>query len=125
MNLVVVCDLVGGRSGLTVEEPQRLGVVVRSLEERAGVGKASTIWFYTDHLENHIYPLLGDTAIGDISRRHVNVFIAALRGKRNKQGARLTHKTLVGIVRTLSTILSAAVEEELLPANPAMRPGGI
>ena len=31
--------------------------------------------------------------------------------------------TVRGIVRTLSTILSQAVDDELLPANPAMRMG--
>ena len=43
--------------------------------------------------------------------------LAALAGKG------LAPKTITGIVRTLSTILSEAVEDEKLPANPALRPG--
>jgi hypothetical protein len=31
-------------------------------------------------------------------------------------------RTVRGVVRTLSTILSQAVEDELLPANPALPP---
>ena len=31
--------------------------------------------------------------------------------------------TATGVVRTLSTVLSEAVEDEKLPANPALRPG--
>jgi integrase len=37
--------------------------------------------------------------------------------------ARLKASTVRGIARTLSTILTQAVEDELLPANPALRLG--
>lgn len=79
--------------------------------------KASTIRFYTDHLENHILPLLGTRPVADVKRSDVKALIGALREKK------LRPTTIGGIVRTLSTILSEAVEDERLPANPALRPG--
>jgi integrase len=78
---------------------------------------ASTVRFYRDHLENHVLPLLGSQLLSTIGRRDVKRLLVELRGK----GLRPT--TITGIVRTLSTILSEAMEDEKLPANPALRPG--
>ena len=79
--------------------------------------KPSTLRFYQDNLDNHIYPELGHLALGTISRGDVKRLITTLKGKS------LQPKTVTGIIRTLSTILSEAVEDEKLPANPALRPG--
>jgi integrase len=76
--------------------------------------KASTLRFYTDHLENHIYPLMGSRPITEISRRDCRQLIAATRDK----GLRIT--TVRGIIRTLSAVLAQAVEDEYLSANPAL-----
>ena len=79
--------------------------------------KASTVRFYRDNLENHLYPSVGHVPLGLVARRDVKRLLLELRGKG------LRPKTVAGIVRTLSTILSEAVEDEKLPANPALRPG--
>jgi integrase len=79
--------------------------------------KASTIRFYRDHLENHVIPLLGSQVLSTLARRDVKRLLIELR----KKG--LQPKTITGVVRTLSRILSEAVEDEKLPANPALRPG--
>ena len=66
---------------------------------------------------NHVLPVLGTVPLADVDRGQVKRFIRAIREKN------LGRNTASGIVRTLSTILSEAVEDEKLPANPAFRPG--
>jgi hypothetical protein len=65
---------------------------------------ASTIRFDTDHVENHIFPLLGSRPIAEMKRSDVKALIVALRAKK------LRPTTIGGIVRTLSTILWEAVD---------------
>jgi len=79
--------------------------------------KASTCRFYTGHLEQQIYPVLGDRLVGSLRRGDCRDLIARCRAKGLKVA------TVRGIARTLSTILSQAVEDEILPANPALRLG--
>jgi integrase len=79
--------------------------------------KSSTRRFYGDNLRNYVYPVLGTVPIGDLRRSHVKDLILAARAKG------LGTSSVVGIVRTLSTVLSEAVEDEKLVANPALRPG--
>jgi integrase len=76
--------------------------------------KASTVHFYKDNLENHVFPLLGNLPIAEITRKDCRQLIATARTK----GVKID--TVRGIVRTLSTVLSQAVEDELLSANPAL-----
>jgi integrase len=76
--------------------------------------KASTVRFYKDHLENHVFPLLGSRPITVVTRKDCRELIARVRAS----GLRVT--TVRGIVRTLSTVLSQAVEDEYLSANPAL-----
>ena len=79
--------------------------------------KASTIRFYTGHLEQHIYPALGTRLVASLRRADCRDLVAACRAK----GLKIA--TVRGIARTLSRILSQAVEDEILPANPALRLG--
>ena len=76
--------------------------------------KASTVRFYKDHLENHVFPLLGKRPITALTRKDCRELIAQARA------GGLKIETVRGIVRTLSTVLSQAVEDEYLPANPAL-----
>ena len=82
-----------------------------------GTLKASTIKFYTDNLGHHVLPILGPRLIGTVSRADCREIVVAARTK----GLRLN--TVRGIARTLSTVLSQAVEDGKLPANPALRMG--
>ena len=77
--------------------------------------KASTVSFYADNLENHVFPTLGQRPIADVSRKDCRNLVTTVR----KKGLRIS--TVRGIVRSLSTVLSQAVEDELLSANPALR----
>lgn len=79
--------------------------------------KPSTVRFYTDNLENHIYPAIGSVPLASVSRRTVKDLLAAVSKKD------IGRTTVTGIVRTLSTVLSDAVEDEKLAANPVFRPG--
>jgi integrase len=79
--------------------------------------KASTKRFYGDHLKNHVVPLLGARPLADLDRADVKHLIEALTAKK------LRPHTVGGVVRTLSTVLSEAVDDGKLAANPAFRPG--
>lgn len=79
--------------------------------------KVSTRRFYRDNLKNHIVPALGSQLVSSITREDVKRFLVKLRAKK------LQPKTITGVIRTLSTILSEAVEDGLLAVNPALRPG--
>lgn len=79
--------------------------------------KTSTVRFYTDHLDNHVFPAIGHRPIRAVARPDCRNLITTARDK----GLKVT--TVAGIARTLSTVLTQAVEDELLPANPALRLG--
>ncbi len=87
------------------------------LRSLAGTLKASTIRFYTDNLARHVRPLLGVRPLASITRADCRELIATTRGKGLKVN------TVRGIARTLSALLSQAVEDDKLPANPALRLG--
>jgi integrase len=87
---------------------------LRSLESNL---KASTVTFYREHLKRHVLPLLGDRLLSSITRADGRELIAVCRQK----GLRLN--TVKGIARTLSALLSQAVEDEKLPAHPCLRMG--
>jgi integrase len=76
-----------------------------------------TLRFYQGHLDQHILPALGNRPLSSLRRADCRDLIVSCRGK----GLRVA--TVRGIARTLSTILTQAVEDELLPANPALRLG--
>jgi len=64
-----------------------------------------------------MWPILGATPVERMARSDVKQLLLALRGKG------LRPRTVTGILRTLSTVLSEAVEDGKLSANPALRPG--
>jgi integrase len=84
---------------------------LRSVDGRL---KASTIGFYADNLDHHLLPLLGARPIAGIKRADCISLITALRGKR------LKIRTVRGVVRTLSTVLTQATDEGKLDSNPAL-----
>jgi len=87
------------------------------LAAAAGALKASTLRFYKGNLEQHIYPALGSRLVTSLRRQDCRALVAAARAK----GLRVA--TVRGIVRALSTVLTQAVEDELLAGNPALRMG--
>jgi hypothetical protein len=71
--------------------------------------------FYDGHLQQHILPFLGQRATCDLRRSDRRDLVTLYRTK----GLKVT--AVRGIARTLSTILTQAVEDELLTAHPAFR----
>ena len=103
---------------LLAAEPVTLQRYSQTWLEQARLNlKASTVRFYEGHLDQHVVPALGPRAVSDLRRSDCRDLVTACRTK----GLKVT--TVRGIARTLSTILSQAVEDELLPANPALRLG--
>jgi hypothetical protein len=82
-----------------------------------GALKASTVTFYEGALKQHIVPALGSRLVASLNREDCRSLIATCRGKGLKVA------TVRGIARTLSTILTQAVEDQVLVANPALRLG--
>lgn len=75
--------------------------------------KATTAANYDRYVRQDIIPSrLGEMRLTDIRRSHVNTWVAALAATR---GAVTVRRALA----TLQMILSTAVREEIIPANPA------
>src|SRR6185503_12805419 len=76
---------------------------------------------YEASLRLHILPLpigkrtLGDMKVVDIGRPILKAFAAA------KREAGYARDSVRGMIACLSTLLNAAVEDELIDANPALR----
>jgi integrase len=98
--------------------PQTLEIYAHAwLANLQGNLKASTVRFYTENLERHILPILGTHGVNTICRADCRHIVTEARTKNLKLN------TVKGIARTLSSLLSQAVEDEKLPANPALRMG--
>jgi integrase len=79
--------------------------------------KFSTVRIYKANLRRHVFPILGAKQLGSLNRADCRSLIAACRDKK------LGPKSIANICRTLSSVLSQAVEDGRLPANPAFRLG--
>lgn len=79
--------------------------------------KFSTVRIYKANLQRHVFPVLGAKRLGSLNRADCRSLIAACRDKG------LGPKSIANICRTVSSVLSQAVEDGLLPANPAFRLG--
>jgi integrase len=73
--------------------------------------------FYSFNITLHIAPFLGPRPITAVTRADCRDLITACRQKGLKRAS------LLGVQRTLSAVLSHAMEDGLLPANPAFRMG--
>jgi integrase len=89
----------------------------RWLKDGEAARKASTHRFYDFNLTLHIIPTLKGRTVGSIKRADCRKVLTAGRAKGLKVAS------LQGVQRTLSGVLSQAVEDGILPANPAFRMG--
>ncbi|HXT71310.1 MAG TPA: site-specific integrase [Vicinamibacterales bacterium] len=87
------------------------------LKDGEATRKASTHRFYRFNLELHTFPIIGTQAIHSLGRSDCRRLVASCRDKGLKVAS------VQGVQRTLSAVLSQAVEDELLAANPALRMG--
>lgn len=88
------------------------------LETTAGqTCKFTTTRVYSSNLKKHINPAIGNKALKDISRADLRTLIASCRAKG------LSPKSIENVSRTVSSILTQAVEDGQIAANPAFRLG--
>ena len=79
--------------------------------------KRSTQDSYNDALRLHILPVLGDMGLDEITRKHVKDLLY------QKQQNGLSPGTVRIIKAYLSSILTQAVDDEIITVNPAARTG--
>jgi hypothetical protein len=77
--------------------------------------KFSTVRIYKANLHRHVFPVVRAKRLASLNRADCRSLIAACRD------TELGPKTVANIGRTLSSVLSQAVEDGLLLANPAFR----
>ena len=80
--------------------------------------KRSTYRSYEQLLRLHVIPQFGEKRITEIKRAQVKAFIAEI-----SQDSRFARNTLRLIVCALRSVLSEALEDELIESNPASRVG--
>jgi integrase len=69
---------------------------------------------YESHLRTHILPRLGDREMGTLSRTDMKGLVAALAGT-------LAPATVETVFAVLRALMSAAVDDGVIPANPCTR----
>jgi integrase len=79
--------------------------------------KESTYQGYRNILDNHLYPDFGKKHLSEISREEIKVLCY------RKIESGLSRRSVSFIARTLSTIFNQAIEDGIVSANPAARPG--
>lgn len=76
--------------------------------------KPSTLSDYQDILNNHILDVFGDNPINEITRGMVKTFLL----KKTNEG--YAGSTVTHIRNVISGVLNVALDDEIIPANPAM-----
>jgi integrase len=120
--IIIQARLVEGETTIIKEAappPITFGVYAHQWLEMyaAQARKFSTVRTYELNLRRHVLPVLGPKPVAAILRSDCRLLIAACRTKG------LSPKTIKNICRTLSSMLSQAMEDGHLSANPAFRLG--
>ena len=76
--------------------------------------RPNSVSTYASHLRNHVYPLLGSRRIGSLQKSDIKSFVAA-------KAAELAPSTVETVVAVLRAMLASAVEDGVIPINPAAR----
>ena len=108
---------------VSAEKPtfEKYAAYVLDLKERNGL-KVTTAERYRDMLKR-INAEIGPLKLQDIRPDHLNRLYAKLAepGENKRTGSGLSQKTIIEHHRVISSILSQAVKEQLVPANIAQR----
>lgn len=105
-------EVEGGK--LVSDAPNLADYAERWLTERVQDLEPITLESYRERLEGHVLPELGRLRLPAITPGHVRRFLAGKRKGYAKNGVRLMRAAL-------SSLLSDAVEDELIPANPCLQ----
>ncbi len=105
----------------TYVDPRRGAIRIRDFAEDKYLPslihlRPNSVGTYTSHLRTHVYPLLGDYRIGALGKSDVKSFVAAKAGE-------LAPSTVETVVAILRSMLTAAVEDGVIPVNPCSRVG--
>lgn len=84
------------------------------MERKRATVKPTSAATHDAHLRAHLRPAFGKRALGSIQRTEVQTFAASLQ-------KRLAPTTARAIVFTLAAVLREAVDDRLIPSNPAER----
>ena len=76
--------------------------------------RPNSVSTYASHLRTHVYPLLGDRRMGSLLKSDIKSFVAAKATER----APSTVETIVAVLRAM---LASAVDDGVIPVNPAAR----
>ncbi len=76
--------------------------------------RPSTSELYRAHLRNHVLPAFGNRTIGSLRRSDCKTFVATL-------SPRLAPATVGTVYAVLRSLVQAAVDDGLIPANPCAR----
>ena len=91
------------------------------LKEQRGL-KTTTLTLYRSLSERFIVPEIGHIKIRELKPQHLNDLYTALAQEgRNKNGGKLSGKTVLEVHRLLHTVLDQAVKECIIPFNTADR----
>lgn len=91
------------------------------LKEQRGL-KTTTLTLYRSLSERFIVPEIGHIKIRELKPQHLNDLYTALAQEgRNKNGGKLSGKTILEVHRLLHTVLDQAVKECIIPFNTADR----
>lgn len=82
--------------------------------------KPKTVRGYKGQYDNYIYPRWSDVPLDQITRRPVRAWLAGLATT-----SKLAPDSVRAVYRVLSSLLSAAVDDEYLEANPIQRLGRV
>jgi integrase len=96
------------------DAPTLAAYAKRWLTERAQDLEPVTLEVYAERLHGHVLPELGRLRLPAITPGHVRRFLAAKRKEYAKNGVRLMRAAL-------SSCLSDAAQDELIPANPCLQ----
>jgi len=84
--------------------------------------KTTTLTLYRSLSERFIVPEIGHIKIRELKPQHLNDLYTALAQEgRNKNGGKLSGKTVLEVHRLLHTVLDQAVKECIIPFNTADR----
>ena len=100
-------------------DPRLGAVLLRDYGERKFLPslvhlRANSASTYASHLRTHIYPLLGDRQMRSLSRSDMKAFVAA-------KAAGLAPSTVETVFAVLRALMSAAVDDGVVPVNPCSR----
>lgn len=68
--------------------------------------------YYQNALENHLYPVFGDTRLPDITSAQLSAFFLS------KQASDLSHSTVIGLYVTANQLFTMAYMEDAISRNP-------